>query len=486
MSTPAPGVKYKYNSLTKMWNALGHPSLPYQLTGVSWDYSTSNVPWAYSSPTDWEARIPSGTRRIDGPDTDDWNSIISTVMAQNTTERVLINLPNRPVFGMDAFTPIGSSGDPTYAFGAYHSRLIGAVGEGPDKQAIQMNSDSMTTAQLNRMATMTKASFAPLQMGIMRLDGLGTNFCYFGGVTIRSEDQNLLTAVASDMTDMNPSWETPVFTPQPAPHQGIVFYPGTNAILSHVRFQAAGRAILSQPPFEMANMTTQYSTTRIYNTEFDGRRSAVLDPAQPRRCAPIMANNETLHSMEDVWLHHSNVSRYAANDENRNTNGQYIVRRFKAEFMTDTRNVDPALNGGQPLGGHSPVTPFGWESSSASILVEDGYVHQGIDYTLNGQKPAHFQMTTVGSRNPQGGRLTIRNVRPYNEGYPDIDGFMILRVGNTTYWKSDGYANTIQVYHPVSGNRLTAYEYTGAWPPSRAGLAAVGVRPETHYLVALA
>ena len=137
---------------------------------------------------------------------------------------------------------------------------------------------------------------------------------------------------------MMTSSATSIVVPQPAPHQGIVFYSDTNpnAIVSYTRFLAAGRACLSGPPFEMADVSSQYGLIKWNNCEFDGRRAAEIDPARPRRCTVWMGNNETLSEITDSWLHHSNVSRYAANDQNRETQGQYTLVRCKLERITDT------------------------------------------------------------------------------------------------------------------------------------------------------
>src|SRR5699024_4962963 len=126
-----------------------------------------------------------------------------------------------------------------------------------------------------------------------------------------------------------------------------------------------------------------------------------LDPAQPRRAGVLLLNNEDSAIMRDCWLHHSNLSRYAANDENRNTSGLYRVERCKAEKITNNHNTDPALNGGNTLRGYTNATPFGWESVNGTIEVIDCIVSQDNPYT-DIQWPGHFQLTYVGSRNPQG------------------------------------------------------------------------------------
>lgn len=478
-----PANLYVYDSPRNCWLAPGMPPISI-LLDARWNWSESNLPWSYESPADWESLMYPGAevRTLQTGGADFYTNLMNTVNA--APGRVVVRLPPGD-FRLTSFRPIGSSGDPLYAFGFWNTKLAGFTGAGADVTSITMASGSMSQEQLTKMSTLTKASFAPLTTGIMRIDAFNYQPVFIGGVTFRSEDQNLLTAVASDITG--------IFVPQPAPHQGLVLYSGSfgrayagDVTISHVRFQGAGRALMGQPPFEMSNLTSQYGKTRIFKSEFDGRRSPDIDPAQPRRCNPIMSNNELSHLMEDVWLHHSNVSRYASNDENQDTQGTYTVRRFKLEHMSDNRNTDPALNNGEPLGGVSAVTPFGWESCNGTITLEDGIIDQYIDYTSGGQAPAHFQMTTVGSRNPQGGRFSMSRVVCSNKGFPAADGFIIGRIGNTSYWKLDGYENTIDVRHPKTGVRLTAYEYKGAWPPNKVALGALGVTPDTHYIVKLA
>lgn len=463
----------------------GRANIPLQ-SGVLWDWSEAAPPQAYNAANgrgDWEARLPSTPQIYTAAaGVYDLNTVLTMAMTTYPTGRVLIRLL-AGVYHMNEFKKIGSGGQ-TYAFGLWHSRLIGFSGVGYDQTYIQMDANSISQVQLDEMATMTRASFQPMAMGIMRLDGLNTDYCFLGGITFRAADQNLIYNVAADLKTTDSVFTVPVFTPQPAPHNGVVFYAGTTAYVSHCRFQAAGRAILSQPPFECTNLGSQYGKIYIYKTEFDGRRSPDLDPARPRRCNVIMPNNDEVHQMEDVWMHHSNVSRYAANDENRDTASVYTVKNFKIEHITDTRNTDPALNNGQPLGGASPVTPFGWESSRGQITLQNGIIDQGVNWTNNGQYPAHFQMTDVGAGpvRRRGGRFKMMNVVCINTGYPEADGFIIARIGTGSWWQVDGYETTIEVYHPVSGARLTPYALPG-WPPNKTTLAGQGILPETHYLV---
>src|SRR5699024_8678206 len=151
-----------------------------------------------------------------------------------------------------------------------------------------------------------------------------------GGLTFRAADQQMVHSKHPNLVES--------VVPQPAPHNGVMIFPNSHAVVSHVRFQAAARAWTQYPPFECGNANSQYGTILWNTCECDGRRSPDLDPARPRRAGVLLINNETSSIMRDCWMHHSNVSRYAANDENRDTSGLYRLERCKAEQITNQRN----------------------------------------------------------------------------------------------------------------------------------------------------
>ena len=468
--TPIDGVRYWYDESASAFTAPGRPSLTL-IVPKSYEWGAANPPWDYDSPTQFTAKWPAGTTIVDiqTGSGDFFTNLQNTVNAAG--KRVVVRL-GPGVYHLNSFRLIGSSGDPTYSFGFWFPNLQGLLGAGPDLTFVQMDANSMTQAQLDRMATMTQASFAPIQMGLCRIDGTAASPVLLAGITFRAADQQMLTVKASDVNAV---------VPQPAPHQGVVIYQNSTGIVSYCRFQAAGRALLSGPPFENANITTQYGDTRYNNCEFDGRRSPDLDPATPRRCGPWMGNNETYSELTDCWLHHSNVSRYAVNDENRETQGQYILTRCKAEQITNTKNVDPALNGGVSLGGWENATDFGFESCNGTITFTDCIIEQNNSDTSKAIAQ-HIQMTAVGGRNPQGGRATITRGIFRNTGFPSLDGYLCMRVISNTFWYTDGLNTTINVIGD-SGQKKTAYVASGAWPPSAATLAAAGVTPNTHFIV---
>lgn len=448
----------------------------------SWDWSDSNSPWAYSSTSAFTQDWPSGVTIVDiqTGSNDFYTNLQNTVNAAG--QRVVVRL-GQGIYHLNKFRMIGSSGNPNYSFGFWFPNLQGFLGQGPDKTFIQLDANAITvdtdgttdrTADAHAaMNAMDPADFDPLLRGFCRFDGTSAaSPILLGGVTFRAADQLPLTGKASG---------APYYVPQPSPHQGIVLYANSHAIIQYARFQAAGRACYSAPPFEMANVGSQYGTIQWRHCEFDGRRSADIDPAQPRRCVPIMLNNETLSDMEDCWFHHSNLSRYAANDENRETQGVYSLTRCKSEQITNTHNTDPAINGGASLGGYTNACLFGWESCNGTINITDCIMSVDNPYT-DGSISQDLQFTSVGSRDPQGGRLTVVRGVYRNTGFPTLDGYLSIRCVAGTYWYRDGLNTTMNITND-SGARKQPYLYTGTWPPSTATLAAAGVAPDTHYIV---
>lgn len=440
---------------------------------LAYDWSDSNLPWAYSSTSQFTADWPVGTTIVDiqTASGDFYTNLKNTCDA--ASGRVVVRL-GQGDYVLNQFRLIGTSGSQTYAFGFWHSKLQGILGQGPDKTFITMAANSMTQAQLDALAVMVRADFAPNAMGMMRVDGSSpTSPVLLAGFTMRATDQQLMTSFGSDMTD--------IYRPQPAPHNGLVMGQSAYGLIQYVRFQAAGRAINSAPPFEHANINSQYGTTTWKNCEFDGRRSPALDPARPRRCGVVMVNNETESQFIDCWMHHSNVSRYAANDQNRDTQGQYVLTRTKLEQITNTHNTDPAINGGNTLGGYTNASLCGWESCNGTITLTDCIMSQDNSYT-DGSISQHLQFTSVGSRNPTGGRLYVYGGRYHNTAWPQLEDFLCVKALNSTSWVTEGYNTTMMVYHR-DGQRLQPYVISTSWPPSAGTLAAAGVTPSTHFLI---
>lgn len=433
------------------------------------DWSDSNTPWAYSSANDWEQRLPSSVPvvSLSTNGATFWDKLNNTVNAQSG--RFICRLP-AGVFTLTSFRLIGNSGDPSYSFGFWFPKLAGFVGAGPDQTFVEMAANSMTQAQLDKLSTMTQASYAPNQMGLCRIDSSETDPGYLGGLTFRADNQNPLTQISNDITGN-------IVVPQPAPHQGPLLYSNTVGLMtvSHVRFQGAGKAWMSQPPFEMANITSQRCRITWYRCEFDGRLSPVFNSSRPRKCGTWMGNNEKESHMTECWFHHSNVSRYAANDQNNGTPGIYELVRCKANQITNTQN--------DGNGGYTNATPFGWESTAAELRVTDCIIEQNNPYT-NQQIAQHLQVTSVGGVDPSGGRMYVKGGIYRNSGFPGLDGYLCLRL-TPSQWVNSGYANTIFVYENSDGSgiRKQPYVYSGSWPPSSSTLSGAGVSPATHYLV---
>ncbi len=448
----------------------------------SYDWSDTNVPWAYSTTSVFTQDWPAGTSivNIQTGSADFYTNLADTVNA--APGRVVVKL-GEGVYHLNKFRMIGASGLPLYSFGFWFPNLQGFLGNGPDKTFIQFDADATTvdtngttdrTADAHAaMEQMDPADFAPISRGLCRFDGTNASSpVLLAGLTFRAADQLPLTAKVSGAS---------YYVPQPSAHNGVVLYAGSYAQVQYVRFQAAGRAMSSAPPFECANIGSQYATITWRHCEFDGRRSPDIDSARPRRCAPIMLNNETESTIEDSWFHHSNLSRYAANDENRDTQGTYNVTRCKSEQITNTHNTDPAINNGNSLGAYTNACLFGWESCNGTINITDCIMSVDNSYT-DGSISQDLQLTSVGSRNPQGGRMNVVRGVYRNTGFPSLDSYLTMRIITNTYWYMDGLNTTIDVRNDA-GLRKQPYIYTASWPPSTATLNAAGITPATHYIV---
>jgi hypothetical protein len=495
MPSPIPHVLYAAQN--NEWvspgrpNLAGGPSVPgaglvrlrangVRVTGAavvappvgSAEWSDSNLPWAYTDESVFTEEWPVGTTIVDiqTGSTDFWTNLSNTVAAAG--KRVVVRL-DEGVYHLKSFRLIGSSGRLDYAFGFWFPNLQGLLGRGPDKTFVQMDANSMTTEQVDWLEQMTAAAFAPNQMGFCRLDGANPSSpVLLGGITFQAADQQMMTSKGSDV---------PIVVPQPAPHMGVGLYSGAYSIISYCRFRAAGRSSTSAPPFEHANLSTSRGYHHIHHCEFDGRRAPELDANRPRRTSNVMGNNEQEHLLEDCWLHHTNVSRYAVNDQNAATQGTYEVTRVKSDHITELQNRDPNLNGGASLGGWTNASSFGWESCNGTIRITDPLI-QVDNSNTSAQFACHFQLTAVGSRNPQGGRMYIVGGTYLNTVFPQLNGYITFRIQKTTYWYTDGLTNTLDIRKTPGGTKLLPYEHTGAWPPSQSQINAAGISPNTHYI----
>lgn len=455
---------------------------PRRSAALAYEWSDANPPWAGGSLDDFRRGWPDGLTVVDlytGSDcAGDLQSRVDATI-ERAGGRVVVRLPA----GTQHITscPLrGTSGDPLYAFGLWNPDLKGFLGAGADVTFVQLDAGSISQAQIAAMARLDPDAFEPLQLGMIRFDGTASDPVLLGGVTFAAVDQPDITKVHANLSSAG------VVVPQPAPHNGVVLYPGTPAVVDCCRFSGAARAMTGAPPFEMADVTSQYGTLTYRRCEFDGRRGSWIDPARPRRCTVFMGDNETSSTLEDCWLHHSNVSRYAVNDQNRNTSGSYSLTRCKVERIGDGRNVDRALNGGASLGGGSDASCCGWESVNGTIAIEDSIIvqHNSGVPQYQSAPSCHYDLESVGGRNPAGGRMSVRNVTHRNPGYPTIGAYASFRVGASTHWAKDGFDETLTVYG-TSGARLSPHVYTGTWPPSAGYLSSHGLSPQTHYIVRL-
>ena len=450
----------------------------------NYDWSDTNLPWEQGGPSAWAADLPQGVPvvPIQATGGDFYTRLKATCAA--APGRIIVELP-AGVHSLTSFRMIGGGGDPTYAFGFWDPKLAGFFSEaGPGNCIIEMAPNSTSQAQLDHMSTMQQAAFAPLQMGLIRIDtvyqGAGVPI-YLGGVTFEAGPQQLLTSISPDIVGGLGT----VYVPQPAPHQGVVIFTSgpthSDSVITHTRFRGAGKAITSQPPFELGNFGSQRNHITLKFVESDGRMSPRYDATQPRKCQPMMSNGGIYMSLEDSWLHHSNVSRYAANDESVASgvaqSVNYRVVRTKIEQITNTQNRQPPINGGNSLGGYTNASLFGFESSNALIELIDVIASVDNDQSV-GQVPTHIQLTNTGPSR-KGGFVRVVGGEWRHSKFAQLDGYVTMRIQRSTDWWADGFDNTLDIR--PNGARLAPHEYTGAWPPSAAYLA--NYPKETHFII---
>lgn len=452
--------------------------------GAPWDWGDHRLPWEQGGPDASSADLPPGVPVV--PIQTGAGTFVQRLNATLAAQpgRAIIELP-AGVHSYSEFTPIGSSGNPTYAFGYWNPKLAGyysAAGAG--ECIVEMAPGSVSQAQLDYMSTMRQSDFAPLQMGLMRLDtvyqGVGVPI-FLGGVTFEAGPQNMLTSVASDVVGGLGT----VYVPQSAPHQGVVVYTSgpthPDSVVSHVRFRGAGKAITSQPPFELGNFSSQRNAIKFKFVESDGRMSPRYDVTQPRKAQPVMLNGGITMPIEDSWLHHSNVSRYAANDESVASGTaqsiHYSVARSRIEEITNNQNRQPPINGGDSLGGYTNASLFGFESSNALIELIDVYASVDNDQSV-GQVPTHIQLTNTGPSRV-GGLVRVVGGQWRHSKFPQLDGYVTMRIQRSTAWWTSGFENTLDIR--PNGTRLIPHEYIGSWPPTAAYLA--NYPKETHFII---
>ena len=455
-----------------------------------WDWTEDSPPWAYPEDLSLEERHALFTADWDADveiiplnnslGSTFWDRLYNTVNAHGG--RPVVYIPEG-VYQLTKFKriPYDNSGTWNYAVGFWHPRLRGLLGDGADKTIIEMAPNSMAPEQLADLETRSSTTYQVSEIRCFRIDSnKGTSRVHISGVGFRAHDQQPIKAVASDIAAKG------VKVPTPAPHSGMSIFVGdtatwkpTPAIVSYCGFWGFARALLSQPPFEHTNISSQFGDILMHHVESDGRRHKDIDPTQPRRCGTIMANNEIKHELRDFWFHHNMLSRYAVNDQNYNTSGHYQGIRLKGNDISNFI-----------VGGSTNPTLMGWETTSAKITLDDVYLTIDND-SMAGATQQHLGFTLVpGGKErvlpAEVGPLIVNGGRFRNKAWPQLDGMLSIRLkpedqagGSPWYYRRD---ELIFVYDE-NGVRKKAWEYTGVWPPTATQMAAAGVSASTHYLV---
>lgn len=459
--------------------------------GRRWSPSTAPAEWSdilsparqYNSEADltadWPTEALAAVVDLSGYSSDFYAAAWNQCNASATP--IILRLPAEKLH-LTSFPLAGSSGSQTFAFGFYHPKWRGFLGRGPGLTTVQQDANSMSAAQITALESMSIAAGNPNQMGMFLAQPTGAYKVFFAGLTVQAADQQNLTMVASDLQAKG------IVTPQPAPHHGIVVGPNKDWQISHAELLGAGRAVYPAPPFEHTNFTSQYSKGYAHHVWSDGRRAADIDPARPRRCNPWMQNSEDMWQAIDCRFDGSNISRVAINNQGTNTEvaqGPYTFTRVQIDNIGN-HNIDPALNSGVTLGGYSQAVCLGVESYGGEITVDDCTISVDNPYT-DGSISQHVGLNIVAGVNPQGGRLRVYGGRFHNTAFPWLDDWLCVRISQTSYWYTDGPANTIFVYAGADATtpRKQPWLYTGAWNESAmlAAMTAGGVNMNTHYLL---
>lgn len=450
------------------------------------DWDDANLPWSYATTDAFTEGFTEGITWTDlytgtFAQSDLWSRITYTIAQVPGNGRVYVRIPTG-VHNVTSFqTPFVIPEDPLYAFGLWFPRLSGLLGDGPDKTRIHLVANSYSQEQLDALATLDPDTFTPLGNAFARFDGAVTPFL-LGGIKFTAADQQNVTALHPNMAAKHG-----IVVPQPAPHVGIHFEPapsnGTSEfIVNNCAFVGCARALLGQPPFECGLINSQYTKSVFRRCDFDGRRDAEVDPLRPRRSTTALVNNEKDMSFVDCHFHHSNIGRFAGNDQNRSPAALstfYNFIRCKFDHMGDEGNTDPLINGGAPLGGVDTryISPFGFESTNARIRLTDCIITQNTTYARGG-----IAITQVG-RNPSGGRMEVVDCVFRYEHKPYLNGFATMMIDPSTPWYTDGPATTTSVSREETPLTCHVYPTGSSWPPTEAYITAQGLTPETHYIV---
>ena len=450
------------------------------------DWDDGNLPWSYATTDAFTEGFTEGITWTDlytgtFAQSDLRSRITYTIAQVPGNGRVYVRIPTG-VHNVTSFqTPFVIPKNPLYAFGLWFPRLSGLLGDGPDKTRIHLVANSYSQEQLDALATLDPDTFTPLGNAFARFDGAVTPFL-LGGIKFTAADQQNVTALHPNMAAKHG-----IVVPQPAPHVGIHFEPapsnGTSEfIVNNCAFVGCARALLGQPPFECGLINSQYTKSVFRRCDFDGRRDAEVDPLRPRRSTTALVNNEKDMSFVDCHFHHSNIGRFAGNDQNRSPAALstfYNFIRCKFDHMGDEGNTDPLINGGAPLGGVDTryISPFGFESTNARIRLTDCIITQNTTYARGG-----IAITQVG-RNPSGGRMEVVDCVFRYEHKPYLNGFATMMIDPSTPWYTDGPATTTSVSKEETPLTCHVYPTGSSWPPTEAYITAQGLTPETHYIV---
>ena len=440
-------------------------------------YSDSNPPWKNVIESELKFNWPDDVAIVDlytGSDCpSDLQSRIDYTL-RNVKSRCVIRVPE----GTHDIVGIKRLSTPTFAYALYHYKYLkGFYGPaGPEKTKFRLKTNSLSEDQLKLMAedsSFDPSKYEPMQMGYAYLDGRSDTFL-ISGIGFEAEHQPKLESLHPGLIAKG------VKLGQPAPFNGLVFMPNSKVIVNNSAFLGNAKLITAAPPGENTNVGSQRCIIEYNHCEFSGKTPKHIDPAQPRVSNPVMGNNDILHVIRNSWMHDT-ASRPAYNDQNKPAPGyeaplstKYVFENVQFDNIANVRPQDVDNPGTLDTTYKSVI---GFEDSSAEIR----FSRCRFRHTTKESRGV-IALTTVSSRNPDGGKLIIEDCQfEYTEN-PQLNGFATVMIDPNSKWWTRGYPHGVTV--TVDGKELKLHVFPDnmKWPPTSKQISDAGLNPSEYAL----
>lgn len=445
--------------LSRRFHRFSAPTPP----GDDTPWSDSNPPWALKASEALTDGWPAAALTMIKPLSSNGATFRDRLNNTLSAGPCIVQLP-AGTYHLNAFyqSTTGTNRTTTHGYGYLQpANLRGLLGAGANQTYIMMDPNSYTSEQVSAVSALSSSNTIQFYMMIFAQGNYSTsgptgNPLYISGITFKGSDQQPATSGAAAGT--------------PTPYSGVHFRGVNNGIIQYCRFQGCGRNFTTSPPYEIASLGMQYNNITVRRIESDGRLAPDVNSARPRRSGVLMMNNEFNIDMQDSWLHHGLLARYAVNDGNRPTTGTYRHTRLLLEEIGNVNNSGAT---------HQRV-PTGYENVGGNVIWTDTTIKQ----PATNWDRAHMQFTTVGGQsnsNPPAGTLNVTNCT-FTHGHTPMDGYFVLYLSQSNNWWT-GNINTIPVVIKKGTSTLTPYRITSQ--PSTASLSNAGVSKDTHFLLIL-